>query len=70
MFSIHNVLRSHRVVWSIVKVKLNSGVNIVQTSSTNIVDSCREWHSQGVAIVWASEGFVEFPVVVFQCERT
>ena len=42
MFSIHNVLRSHRVVWSIVKVKLNSGVNIVQTSSTNIVDSCRE----------------------------
>ena len=70
MFSIHNVLRSHRVVWSIVKVKLNSGVNIVQTSSTNIVDSCREWDSQGVAIVWAGKGFVEFPVVVFQCERT
>ena len=29
MFSIHNVFWSHRVVWSKVKVKLNSSVNIV-----------------------------------------
>ena len=70
MFSIYNVFRSHSVVWSIMKVKLNSGVNIVQTSSADIVHSSRERHSKGMAIVWASKGFFELPVVVFQCERT
>ena len=68
MFSVYNVFRSHSVVWSIMKVKLNSGVNTVQTSSADIVHSCRERHSKGVACVGPSKGFVEFPVVVFQCE--
>ena len=49
-------------------MKLNSGVNTVQTASADIVYSCRERQSKGVACVGASEGFVEFPVVVFQCE--
>ena len=70
MFSVYNVFWSHSVVWSIMKVKLNSGVNTVQTSSADIIHSLRECHSKGVACVWASEGFVELPVVVFQCERT
>ena len=70
MFSVYNVFRSHSVVWSVMKVKLNSGVNTVQTSSADVIHSLRECHSKGVTCVWASEGFVELPVVVFQCERT